>query len=262
MFPGLMSRCRMPCSCGVMHRACDLRDQFHRAANRHRLVPGHFVELSAFDELHAEVARAVALADFVDRNDAGMLQKGGGFGFKAKTLQVRFARPLPRLITFRRLCGLGFSAGREIPRPDRRDRPLPAVRNRLTLRAASQRARCFCRRDAAQHRVEPAHRCPRGRGLATPATDATGKLPSAIFSTHLGQSPSGASEKILAPHFRQTLITVFTAAFPRRVFWKPGYYHEHRLASCPSARGRRRFFRSTDRRAANPRTASVSVRHS
>jgi len=33
-------------------------------------------------------------------------------------------------------------------------------------------------------------------------------LPSALFSTHLGQSPSGTSEKILAPHFRQILITL------------------------------------------------------
>jgi hypothetical protein len=31
---------------------------------------------------------------------------------------------------------------------------------------------------------------------------------SAVFSTHLVQSPSGASEKILAPHFRQILITL------------------------------------------------------
>ena len=80
----------------VMNSACDLRDQFHCAPDRHRLAPGHFVELSAFDELHAEVARAIALADFVDRNDTGMLQTGCGFGLKTETFQVSFARPLTK----------------------------------------------------------------------------------------------------------------------------------------------------------------------
>ena len=59
-----------------------------------------------------------------------------------------------------------------------------------------------------------------GKGLSacrwssTPATDASPKLPSALFNTQLGQSLSGASERILAPHFRQIPITVFMAAFP------------------------------------------------
>src|SRR6266513_1320768 len=78
----------------VMDRSRHLRDEFYRAPNRYRLAPGHFVELSAFDEFHAEVARAVALTHFVNRNDTGMLQTRRGFGFEAKTLQVRFARPL------------------------------------------------------------------------------------------------------------------------------------------------------------------------
>ena len=43
----------------------------------------------------------------------------------------------------------------------------------------------------------------------------SGKLPSAVFSTHLGQSPSGASEKILAPHFRQILITLIIVGVAR-----------------------------------------------
>ena len=80
----------------IMNSARHLGDQFHRAPNRHRLAPGYFVELAAFDKLHAEVARAVALADFVNRNDTGMLQPGRGFGFKAKALQMRFARPLTK----------------------------------------------------------------------------------------------------------------------------------------------------------------------
>jgi hypothetical protein len=57
----------------VVNSACDLRDQFHRLPDRHWFAPGHFVELSAFDELHAEVTRAITLPDFVDWNDTGML---------------------------------------------------------------------------------------------------------------------------------------------------------------------------------------------
>ena len=40
-------------------------------------------------------------------------------------------------------------------------------------------------------------------------------IASAIFSMHLAQSPSGASEKILAPHFRQILITLIMVGVSR-----------------------------------------------
>src|SRR5205809_7364027 len=46
---------------------------------------------------------------------------------------------------------------------------------------------------------------------ATPATGASGKIPSAVSSTHAVQSPLGASEKIFAPHLRQTLNTLIMA---------------------------------------------------
>src|SRR4029453_5836769 len=45
---------------------------------------------------------------------------------------------------------------------------------------------------------------------STPAT-ASGKIPSAVSKTQAVQSPLGASEKILAPHLRQTLITLIIA---------------------------------------------------
>src|SRR5213080_2241304 len=45
----------------------------------------------------------------------------------------------------------------------------------------------------------------------TPATGTSGKIPSAVSSTHAVQRPRGASEKILAPHLRQTLITLIIA---------------------------------------------------
>src|SRR6266487_2619274 len=74
----------------VMNSTCDVRDQFHRPPDRHWLAPSHFVKLAAFDELHAEVTRAIALADFMDWNDAVMLQPRRGFGFETETSQVRF----------------------------------------------------------------------------------------------------------------------------------------------------------------------------
>jgi hypothetical protein len=80
----------------VMNSARHLRDQFHRAPNRHRLAPGHFVELSAFDEFHAEITRAIVLADFVNGNDARMIEACSGFGFPAKACQVRLAPPLTK----------------------------------------------------------------------------------------------------------------------------------------------------------------------
>src|SRR5436305_13615647 len=80
----------------VMNRARYLRDEFRRLSDRHRLPFCHFVELSTFDGLHAEVARAVALTDFVDWNDTGVLQMGRHFGFKAKAFLVRFSRPLTK----------------------------------------------------------------------------------------------------------------------------------------------------------------------
>src|SRR4030095_10243134 len=43
------------------------------------------------------------------------------------------------------------------------------------------------------------------------ATRTSAKIPSAVSSTHAVQSPLGASEKILAPHLRQTLITLIIA---------------------------------------------------
>src|SRR5207245_10922001 len=78
----------------VVHGPRYLRNEFRRLSDRHRRAPDYFIKLTAFDKLHAEVARAIALADFVDRNDTRMLQMGGSLCFKSKTLQVRFARPL------------------------------------------------------------------------------------------------------------------------------------------------------------------------
>src|SRR5204862_686930 len=55
----------------VMNNACHLRDEFHRASNRHRLAPDHLIQSSAFDEFHTEIARTIALAIFLDWHDTG-----------------------------------------------------------------------------------------------------------------------------------------------------------------------------------------------
>ena len=54
----------------VMDGAGNLCDEFHRLSDGHRCVFNHLVKLTAFDELHAEVALAIALTNFVNRNDA------------------------------------------------------------------------------------------------------------------------------------------------------------------------------------------------
>ena len=78
----------------VMNGARHFGDQFHRLPDRHRRALDYFVELTAFDKLHAEVACAVALAHFVDRDNARMIETGGGFCFQTKALEVRFGGPL------------------------------------------------------------------------------------------------------------------------------------------------------------------------
>ena len=79
-----------------MHCARHFRDEFRRLSDRHRRVPDYFIKLTAFDKLHAEVARAITLTDLMDRNYAGMLQASCRFGFETEAFQMRFARPLTK----------------------------------------------------------------------------------------------------------------------------------------------------------------------
>jgi hypothetical protein len=96
MFPGFDVAMKDAALVRVVHGAHYLGDQFCRLPDRHRRLFNYFVKLAAFDKLHAEVARAVALAYFMDWNDTGMLQASRSFGFKAKALQVCFGRPLTK----------------------------------------------------------------------------------------------------------------------------------------------------------------------
>jgi hypothetical protein len=52
------------------------------------------IELAAFHQSHAEVASAIAFTDFINWNDAGVIQPGGGFRFATKSSHVRFRRPM------------------------------------------------------------------------------------------------------------------------------------------------------------------------
>src|SRR5207237_6865356 len=62
--------------------------------------------LSALDEFHAEVAGPIPLIHFVNGDNACMIETGGSFGFPAKTLQMRFARPLTKANDFQRDCAV------------------------------------------------------------------------------------------------------------------------------------------------------------
>src|ERR1044071_5206850 len=84
----------------VMDRAGRLRDQLRRLPDRHRRASDNFVKLTAFDELHAEIAGPVALAHFVNWNDARLFETGGSFSLPAKALHVRFAGPLTKANDF------------------------------------------------------------------------------------------------------------------------------------------------------------------
>ena len=85
-----------------LDRSRDFHEQFHRASDRYRLAPQNFIELSALDEFHTEVTRAVALADFVNRNNLRVLQTRRGLGLVTKTPQMWRARPLAKTDHFER----------------------------------------------------------------------------------------------------------------------------------------------------------------
>src|SRR5205807_9474442 len=65
-----------------------------------------FIELAAFDELHAEVARAIALADFVDLDEAWMLKTGAGFRFTTEPLQVPSRASMTEADNLERDCAI------------------------------------------------------------------------------------------------------------------------------------------------------------
>ena len=65
-------------------------------------MPDYFVQLAAFDEVHAEVALIIALTDLVNGNNAWVLKAGRSLSFPAKALQMRFRGPSSQTNYFER----------------------------------------------------------------------------------------------------------------------------------------------------------------
>src|SRR4029434_8112603 len=90
----------------VVNRARQFRDEFRCVSDRDPRALCHFIELSAIDELHAEVAGTLAFAHFVNGNNAWMIQTGGGFSFPTKALQMCFGCPRAQAYDFERNCAV------------------------------------------------------------------------------------------------------------------------------------------------------------
>ena len=92
MFSGLMSRCTMPASCATQS-ALAICCAISKASlggigpARHPLTQGR-----AFDELRRNVMNATDLADLVNSNDVGMIQRGSGACFALQALQLHLVR--------------------------------------------------------------------------------------------------------------------------------------------------------------------------
>src|SRR4030095_6156007 len=59
---------------GIGNRAGQLGDHFRCVTDRYRFARRHGIELSTVHQSHAEVTGAVALSDFVNRDDARMVE--------------------------------------------------------------------------------------------------------------------------------------------------------------------------------------------
>src|SRR6476661_7615528 len=77
----------------VVNRARDFGNEFHGAPDRHWFALEDRIELFALDQSHAEVASAVAFANFIDRNNPWMVQACSGLRLASKAFQVRCGGP-------------------------------------------------------------------------------------------------------------------------------------------------------------------------
>ena len=78
----------------VMHSARELGNQFRCTADRQKLAPNELVKRGAFDQFHAEVARPITLANFVNRNNVRIIQTRRGFRFQPESLEARLLSPV------------------------------------------------------------------------------------------------------------------------------------------------------------------------
>ena len=145
----------------------------------------YFVKLAAFDELHAEVALAIALADLVNGNNAWMFEAGSSFRFPAKALQMCFGRPRAQTNYFERDGAIETFL-------------MSAINYALT--AATNFLQQLVVAEFALELVPESSRLLLRSGA------------SAALKRHRLQSPCGASAKSLLPHLPQTRLTVVVAA--------------------------------------------------
>src|SRR5258708_14956117 len=82
--------------------AGQLGHQYRCVTEQHRFALRDGIELAALHQSHAEVTGTVALSDFVNRDDARMVQASGGFGFETKALHVCFCCPVSETNHFER----------------------------------------------------------------------------------------------------------------------------------------------------------------
>jgi hypothetical protein len=115
--PDVRSESRPFCHCLDRGEGRQENERTHKKKTRNKAVPKHQLNnapisktrnaaSAAFDKLHAEIARAITLAHFLDRNDGGMIQAGGSFRFPTEALHVRFARPLTEANDSQRHCAV------------------------------------------------------------------------------------------------------------------------------------------------------------
>src|SRR5260370_36496762 len=86
----------------IVNCAGQLGDQYRCVTDRYRFTLCDGIELAALHQSHAEVTGAVALSNLVNRDDARMVQAGGGFCFETKALHVCFCRPVSETNHFER----------------------------------------------------------------------------------------------------------------------------------------------------------------
>jgi hypothetical protein len=72
----------------VVHRAGDFHHELCCLPRRYRTATDYFVEAISFNEPHAEVIRAIALANLVDGNNPRMIELRRCFRFPPKAFQV------------------------------------------------------------------------------------------------------------------------------------------------------------------------------
>ena len=95
-----MSRCKMPRSCAYCTVWARLAIDFCRASQGDSFAPNELIELPAFLQFHAEVARAVALTDLVDRDNAGCSRLAAASASRRKRFKCVSVAQCPSAITF------------------------------------------------------------------------------------------------------------------------------------------------------------------